>query len=69
MSLMKIVLTLGGDCLSILESSELEREVHSAVLVLREARSDHHSVGVNDSVKGESGSFDWVFVHFYLVSF
>ena len=57
-------LTLGASALSILKSSVLERKLELLGLGVGEASHDHHGVGEEDAVHGETSLLDRVFVHF-----
>ena len=60
------VLTLCARALSILKCSVLEGERELLGLCVREAAHDHHGVGEEDAVHGETSLLDWVLVHIFL---
>ena len=59
-----VALTLSFDFLAVLELLHQEGEVVSLWITLWEAFLDHLGVGEEDSIEGETGSLNWVFVHF-----
>ena len=67
MSYSKVIvlkLTLGISSRSIVKGSVLEGKLELLSLGIGEASHDHHGVGEDDAVHGETGLLDWVIVHF-----
>jgi len=61
----KTLLTVSAGLFTVLIGLHEEREVVSGALLSWEASLDNLGVGEQNSVETESGSFDWVFVHFF----
>jgi hypothetical protein len=63
----KTLLTVSALLFSILVGLHEEGEVVSCLLLSWEASLNNSGVGEQNSVEGESSSFDWVFVHFLFI--